>query len=197
MKFVDLSRHLRQLRSDRTGRLASSAMNAIEVWQGALECPQNGIGQIYYNDANLPAPLLGFFARMRGPLGDVADIYVHKPHGKSNKRRLARHWKEFVIIKELMHCWSPTRTYNGTANVAADLLSDLNTPSGPFGVTAQADYVAILAAAEVILPGAPVKKAIAQGKEIAQIAVEHALHPELVAYICRHDILEARMHGSL
>lgn len=198
MKFTDLSKHLRQLREDRTGRPPTAAMRVMEIWQAALDCQTNGISRILYNEARLPSPLLGSFFRLRqAGQGDIADIYVHKPFPGSNKRRLDPHWKEFVIIKELMHCWSPEKTYVGTPAAAADLLSDLNTPSGPFSMVAKSDHVALLAAAEVILPGAQVRRALHQGKDSTQIGAEHGLHPAVAAYICRHDIIEERIRGSL
>lgn len=197
MKFVDLSQHLRQLRSDAAGRNVNGAMNAMQVWQAAEMCPKNGISKVYYNETRMPAPLLGFFARMRGKdgEGDIADIYVHRPHPHAHKRRLEPHWKEFVIIKELMHCWSPESTYVGTPAQAAELLTTLNS-SGPFGAMAISDHIAILAAAEVIMPCAVIKNALASGKELAQLAHEQGLHPEIMAYIGQHDMLD-REDGCL
>lgn len=199
MKFVQLGQHLRRLRQEQTGRGPFSAMRVMEVWDAAIRCPDNGISRIFYNETRLPAPLLGFFARLRNDeLGEnIADIYVHRPHPHSNKRRLEPHWKEFVIVKELMHCWSPAGTYVGTPEKAAELLTTLNTPSGPFGAMAVADYMALLAAAEVIMPCAMIRHELKLGKEINQIAHEQGLHPEIMAYICRHDIMDQRLDGGL
>jgi hypothetical protein len=192
MKFVELGKHLRKLRQDATGLSPLGAMRVMEVWQAAIRCPLNGISTIYYNETRLPAPLLGFFARLGGAQkgADIADIYVHKPHPHAHKRRLESHWKEFVIIKELMHCWSPKATYVGTSAQAAELLTTLNAPSGPFGAMAAADYMALLAAAEVIMPCSIIQEKLAAGKDITQFAHEQGLHPEIMAYISRHDILE-------
>ncbi|MCE2747366.1 MAG: hypothetical protein LW715_00875 [Rhodobacter sp.] len=199
MKFVELGKHLRKLRHEATGRSPLAAMSAMEVWQAAIRCPDNGISTIYYNETRLPAPLLGTFVRLRGPQkgADIAYIYVHRPHHQSPKRRLAPHWKEFVIIKELMHCWSPEATYTDTSAKAAELLTTLNTPSGPFGAMAVADYMALLAAAEVIMPCDLIQEKLAAGKDANQLAHEQGLHPEVMAYICRHDILGQRVNGSL
>jgi hypothetical protein len=199
MKIVDLGKHLRKLRHDRTGRALNAAMRVGEVWQGALDCDSNRISQIFYYETRLPSPLLGFFSRLeKEDSGDIATIFVHRPYPKSNKRRLAQHWKEFVIIKELMHCWSPRSSYVGTPEEVAELLSDLNTPSGPFGTPmAKSDYMALLAAAEVILSGELTKRELAQGKDFQQIGHEHGLHPDVAKYICRHDIIEARLSESL
>lgn len=198
MKFVDLSQHLRELRNNSSGRKPSAAMRGMEVWKAAIKCPDNGISAVFYNETKLPAPAYGFFSRLGDGNGNfIADIYVHKPHHKSEKRRLAPHWKEFVLIKELMHCWSPLSTYVGSPQAAAELLDTLNIPSGPFGRIAIADFIAVLAAAEVVLPYDIVKAAMGAGKETAQIAHEHGLHPEIVAYICRHDIMEERLIGCL
>lgn len=198
MKIVELSKHLRDLRIVRTGRPVTAAMRVLEVWQGALDCDTNGISEIFYYETSLPSPLLGFFSRLKmDGAGDRATIFVHRPHGKSIKRRLEPHWKEFVIIKELMHCWSPQSSFVGTPKKAAELLSDLNTPSGPFGTMAKADYIALLAAAEVILPSKQIRADLARGKDFQQIGHEHGLHPDVAKYICQHDVLEARLKESL
>lgn len=198
MKFVELSSHLRKLRQDKTGRAPSAAMRVMEVWQAAIACQVNGISDIFYNETKLPAPLLGFFSRMRNADGrEVADIFVHRPHPSSTKRRLAPHWKEFVIIKELMHCWSPSSTYVGSPDAAAELINTLNTPSGPFGAMAASDYMALLAAAEVIMPCSQIKAAMEKGKDSDQLAHEQGVHTEIMGYICRHDIMEQRLDGSL
>jgi len=169
----------------------------MEVWDAAIACPNNGITQIYYSETKLPAPGLGFFARMiRNGEGDTAEIFTHRPHPSSQKRRLSQHWKEFVIIKELMHCWSPRLTYVGDPSAAADLLTDLNTLS-PVGAVAISDLGALLAAAEVIMPCWLIKEMIAKGKTVPQIAAEQGLHPDVMAAICRHDLMEQRLTGSL
>lgn len=170
----------------------------MEVWKGALECPKNGITEIFCNDARLPAPVYGAFFRLNGPDGSsVADIYLHRPRDDSNKRRLPAHWREFMLIKELMHCWSPPETFVGTPDKAAELLTDLNTLSGPFGSMAQSDIIAVLAAAEVVLPYELCRHEMGRGKEPEQIGHEQSIHPAIAAYICRHDILEWRKDGCL
>ena len=195
MKFVDLSEHLRSLRP---GRSHSAAMRVMEVWQAAIKCPKNGIGEIFYNETRLPSPFLGLFSRWKIAGGqDIAEIFVHKPHPSSHKRRLEPHWKELVIIKELMHCWSPKASFVGTPSTAETLVNTLTAPLGPFVGMGKSDYGALLAAAEVILPCSLVRAAMDKGKEPAQIAHEHGLHPEIMAFICRHDTLDMMAKGSL
>ena len=96
-----------------------------------------------------------------------------------------------------MHYWSPAETYVGTPSAAAELLTTLNAASGPFGAVATSDYMALLAAAEVIMPCALIRDAMDRGKEVNQLATEQGLHPEIMAYVCRHDIMEQRINGSL
>ncbi len=195
MKFVELATHLRALRQNRP---PEAAMSVMEVWSAAIACPLNGVSQVVLNEARLPSPLLGFFSRLQSQgKGDIAAIYVHKPHPKQHKRRMEKHWIEFVIIKELMHCWSPVATYVGTPKGAADLLTSLNTPSGPFGAPAKSDYMAILAAAEVIMPWSQIADAQRRGKDLIQLGHEHGLHPHIMGYISQHDMMENRKTGSL
>lgn len=198
MKFVDLGLHLRELRSAAAGRNIAGAMRVMEVWQAAENCPKNGIAKILFNETRMPAPLLGFFARMKEDATgmDIADIYIHKPHPHAHKRRLAPHWKEFVVIKELMHCWSPSPTYVGTPAQAAELLTTLNS-SAPFGAMASADYRALLAAAEVIMLCEQIRRELDAGKEVAQIAHENGLHVDVMRYISQHDMMLSRQTGCL
>lgn len=192
MKFVDLSQHLRELRFRRSGREMHSAMTAIEVWKGALECQHNGIGQIVLKETALPRPFDGMFARMKSrgePALDLGVVFL----GES----VPTHWVEFVVIKELMHCWSPKNTFVGDPDEVAQLVTALNMRSTRYTANVASDLLAIQAAAEVILPHYVVDRALSTGVEIIELGHRHGLHPEVAELICRHDILSLRRNGSL
>lgn len=200
MKFVDLAQHLRQLRFVRTGRSSESAMSAIEVWQGAEQCPDNGIGKIRFRSTELPRPFDGLFARYADPQAPGRDPVVILID-----RRLPQHWRDFVLIKELMHCWSPEDTRVQGPQDAAQLITALNIPTSRYPASAAADLQAVQAAAEVILPHYVVERELIelaadnghQQDVVAEVANRHGLHPEVAQLICRHDLLVTRKVGCL
>ncbi|OOY18676.1 hypothetical protein BMI86_20030 [Thioclava sp. DLFJ5-1] len=167
-------------------------MRMGEVWQGVLDSHHTPIDRILYYEANLPRPFDGLFVRLGSTTGEgeAAAIYVYKD--------LPDHWKEFVAIKEMMHCFTPGKHYTGTPREAQLLVEALcSKTSGRYGASVAADNSAILAAAEVILPHYTVERYLKQGKEVAQIAVEQGLHPDLAEMICRFDMLQRRKNGEL
>ena len=189
MKYVDLSQHLHELRAAKTGRPIGASMLLSEVWTAALDCPRNGISEIRYFETDLPTPFDGAFFRLRNDSLEIAAIYVQKDHDL--------HWREFIAIKELMHCWSPHKTYVGTPQAAKDLVSALTRKNGPYMPNVAEDNGAVLAAAEVILPHSTARWHLDRGHDTKQIAASQNLHIDVVDMICRHDILAARLNGSL
>lgn len=190
MKYVDLSQHLHELRAAKTGRGMGRGMRLGEVWQAALDSPKTDITSIRYFEADLPNPFDGVFVRLQNDRGESeAVIYV--------RQSLEKHWKEFVAIKELMHCWSPAHTWEGTPQASRSLVKALTRKDGRYTPNVVADSGAVSAAAEVILPHKTVERHLAQGHDTMQIAATHGLHEEIVEMICRHDFLHARKSGSL
>lgn len=191
MKITDLAQHLHELRSARTGRPIGAAMSVMEVWAGVIESPHSGIKEIRYFEANLPRPFDGMFVRLRSQVGsgEIAGIYVHKA--------LPKHWREFVAIKEMMHCWYPGTSYDGTPADARNLVDALVSETSRYTSSVAADRTAIVAAAEVILPSFTVERHIKQGHDHNQIAVSHGLHPDVVEMICTLDMLHSRINGEI
>lgn len=190
MKYVDLSQHIHEMRANKTGRAIGRGMRLMEVWQAALDSPLTDITEILYYEADLPNPFDGLFARLQGKNDEsIAAIYV--------RRDLEDHWREFVAIKELMHCWSPVDTWEGTPSASRKLATALTRREGRYTPNVAADSGAVHAAAEVILPHKTVERHLAQGHDVAQIAFAHGLHEEIVEMICRHDLLHTRKNGSL
>lgn len=190
MKYVDLAQHLHELRLTRSGRPVGAAMSVSEVWQCALDSHHSSIKEIFYYETELPEPFEGLFIRLRSEdEHERAAIYVHKDREK--------HWKEFIAIKEIMHCWSSASTYVGTPDNAKRLISALASRDVPYLQIVAADVGAILAAGEVILPHHMVERHIAMGHDNEQIAVHHGLHPDITRLICSLDFLHMRKNGSL
>lgn len=190
MKFSELSQHIHELRYEATGRAIGRGMRCMEVWSAALKCPKNGVDAIRYYEADLPEPVHGVFSRLDHKDGTTyAVIYVQKT--------LDQHWKEFITIKELMHCWSPGDTRVATREASRLLVKALTTKQGPYTPNVAADSAAVFAAAEVILPHYTVERHIAEGIDFEEIAVRHGLHPAITKMICQHEVLQARKNGSL
>jgi hypothetical protein len=190
MKVVELSQHLHKLREARSGRPRGAAMTAMEVWACVPESQLTDIQNLLYFDRDLPRPVDGLFARLA--VGDDPNQYGVIVTNKG----LPRHWKEFVAIKEMMHCWSSKDTFNDTPSVASDLMSALVNKAGRYTVSVVADRAAILAAAEVILPHEKVQWHLDQGHDHTQIAASHGLHPDVASLICQFDVLHARRNGA-
>lgn len=190
MKVVELSEHLRKLREARSGRPRGAAMTVMEVWKGVIESQLTDIDELRYFDRELPRPVDGVFSRLNKPdgKGQVGIIVTNK--------MLEKHWKEFVAIKEMMHCWSSKETYNGTPEVVGDLMSALVDTTGRYTLSVISDKAAILAATEVILPHEKVEWHFKQGHDHQEIASQHGLHPEIAKLICRFDFLHARQNGA-
>lgn len=190
MKFSDLSQHIHELRYEATGRAIGRGMRCSEVWSAAIKCPKNGVDAIRYYETDLPKPFHGVFSRLDHEDGTtIGVIYVQKT--------LDQHWKEFIIIKELMHCWSPGDTRVGTGDSSRLLVKALTTKQGPYTPNVAADSAAVFAAAEVILPHYTVERHIAEGIDFIEIANRQGLHSEIVEMICRQDVLQLRKNGSL
>lgn len=191
MKFVDLSRHLRELRYKRNGRNSEAAMTALEVWQGAEQCTCNGISKIFVYFADLPAPFDGCFVRMSHPTdGHIGVIFVRRGNEK--------HWQEFALIKELMHCWSSKSTWVSTPEEVANLITALNMkPNARYPAVAVADMNAVQAALEVILPHYIVEHHIAIGVDAVELGSRHSIHPDISSMICQHEYLRDRQNGTL
>ena len=191
MKYVALSQHLHELRFKRTGRAIGAAMSLMEVWNAAIDCPLNGISEIRYYETSLPRPFDGLFARMvkSDQSSSMGVVYVDK--------NLPKHWKEFVAIKEIMHCWSPGETYVGLPEKARVLIDALNTIPERYSSIAASDLGAVHAAAEVILPHYTVERLLALGLDYQQIGASHGLHPEVAKMICNFEYLHQRKNGNL
>lgn len=191
MKFSELSQHIHELRYEQTGRQIGRGMTVAEVMQAALMCPKNGVDAIKYYEANLPKPIDGKFARLDNKENNdtIAAIYVRKA--------LPEQWREFVAIKELMHCWSPGSTRVGSAAAARQLVKSLTTKQTAYTPNVAADDAAVYAAAEVILPHYTVERHRDEGLDFQEIAHRHGLHVEVVEMICRHDVLHTRKEGTL
>jgi hypothetical protein len=189
MKYVDLSQHIHELRAEKTGRAIGRGMRVAEVWDAALASPKNDISFLKYFEADLPDPFDGIFVRLQRDGESGAVVYV--------RRTLEVHWKEFVAIKELMHCWSPVHTWEGTPSSTKLLVKALTRKDGRYTPNVAADSGAVSAAAEVILPHTTVERHLEQGHDFIQIAMMHGLHEEVVEMICRHDFLHHRKNGSL
>ncbi|MCO6383759.1 hypothetical protein [Oceanicola sp. 502str15] len=188
--FVELSEHIHELRAARAGRSPGFAMKYNEVWQAALDCPKNGISKIYlYEDVKIPKPFSGMFFRLESDGTNIGLVFVDEG--------LDGHWREFAIVKELMHCWSPGHTRVGTPAAAKDLVAAHVAAATPYPAAVAADNKAILAAAEVILPSYSAERYLGLGKTFEQIAFECGLDEGLVNFICRHDMLQARKNGHL
>jgi hypothetical protein len=190
MKYVDLSQHIHELRAEKTGRAIGRGMRLTEVWSAVESSPKTDISEIRYYEANLPDPFDGLFIRLHTDDGkSIAAVYVRK--------ELDAHWKEFVAIKELMHCWSPTHTWEGTPESSRKLVKALTSKHGRYTPNVAADSGAVNAAAEVILPHKTVERHLAQNHDMTHIAEAHGLHVDIVEMICRHDMLHERKNGSL
>ena len=192
MKIAELAQHLHQLRHNRSGRAIGSAMTVGEVWASVLESDKTSIDRIDVHIEDLPRPVDGMFSRLvlpGDPEEEIAAVYVH--------RELERHWKEFIIIKEMMHCFTPMDGYCSTPEEAKQLLTALVQQGGRYTLNVAADDAGIIAAAEVILPHKTVESHLAQGLDTDEIAARHGLHPDIVSEICRVDIMHYRKNGKL
>lgn len=193
MKFTELAQHLHQLRHNKSGRSIGSAMRVGEVWNAVLESDKTSIDRIDVHVEDLPRPVDGMFARIVTPDKDreneTAAVYVHKD--------LPTHWREFIIIKEMMHCFTPMERYCTTPDEAAQLLQALVKKGGRYTLNVAADDAGIIAAAEVILPHTTVESLIGVGLDTDEIANRHGLHPEIVAEICSMEIMHYRKNGTL
>lgn len=190
MKYVELADHLHKLREARTGRPRGAAMRAMEVWQAVPESQLTDVSELLYFDVDLPRPIDGLFARL-GKDGEPSHTAIIVTH-----RALPKHWKEFVAIKEMMHCWSDRAAFVGSPDEAKALAEALISTKVRYTASVAADHGAILAAAEVILPHYTVEWHESVGHDHAQIAAHHGLHPDIVELICRFDILHARKNGD-
>jgi len=145
MKYVELSQHIHELRAEKSGRAIGRGMRLIEVWSAVEDSPKTDISSIRYFETELPEPFDGLFVRLQGNENEsIAVVYVRKS--------LDAHWKEFVAIKELMHCWSPNHTWEGTPASSRKLVKALTSKHGRYTPNVAADSGAVNAAAEVILP---------------------------------------------
>jgi len=198
LKITDLAQHLHQLRHNRSGRAVGSGMHVSEVWTAILESENTSIDQIDVHIRALPRPVDGFFARLvipgRPELHDAAEtevaaVYVHDV--------LPQHWRDFIIVKEMMHCFTPMDGYCSTPEDAKLLLQALVKKGGRYTLNVAADNAGIIAAAEVILPHKTVESHFAQGLSMEEIAHRHGLHVEIVSEICRVDIMHLRKNGTL
>ncbi|WP_339646426.1 hypothetical protein [Jannaschia helgolandensis] len=191
MKYTDLSQHLHLLRKKQNGRQVGVAMRVHEVWDAVVASDLTSIDTLKLYTAELPRPFDGLFVRMASEDGsrEMAVIYVHK--------HLDKHWKEFVVIKEMMHCFTPGTRYTISPKDAAQLAEAKSTQGGRYTPAVAADDGGILAAAEVILPSYTVERLMAAGQNLQQIAHHHGLHDEIVQQICRVEMLHQRKNGSL
>lgn len=192
LKITELAQHLHQLRHNKSGRAVGSAMMVSEVWAAILESDKTSIDRIDVHIEDLPRPVDGMFARIvlpGNPEQEIGAVYVHDG--------LPKHWRDFIIIKEMMHCFTPMDGYCSTPEDAEKLLQALVKRGGRYTLNVAADDAGIIAAAEVILPHKTVESLQAVGLDTDEIANRHGLHPEIVAEICRVDIMHYRKNGTL
>ena len=192
MKISELAQHLHQLRHNRSGRAIGSSMMVAEVWAAILESNKTSIDRIDVHIETLPRPVDGMFARVvlpGEPEQEIGAVYVHDD--------LPTHWRDFIIVKEMMHCFTPMDRYCSTPEDAAKLLQALVKHGGRYTLNVAADDADIVAAAEVILPHKTVESLQAEGLDTKEIANPHGLHPEIVSEICRVDIMHYRKNGTL
>lgn len=167
-------------------------MMVSEVWAAILESDKTSIDRIDVHIEDLPRPVDGMFARIvlpGNPEQEIGAVYVHDG--------LPKHWRDFIIIKEMMHCFTPMDGYCSTPEDAEKLLQALVKRGGRYTLNVAADDAGIIAAAEVILPHKTVESLQAVGLDTDEIANRHGLHPEIVAEICRVDIMHYRKNGTL
>ena len=190
LKYTDLSQHLHLLRHEATSRPVGAAMRVSEVWSAIVASNMTSIEEIRFFEADLPRPCDGLFARMLNSEtgNEVAVIYVHKT--------LDKHWKEFVAIKEMMHCFTPGAKYINGPKDAAGLVEALASRSPRYTPAVAADDGAILAAAEVMLPHYTVERLTQAGQDLAQVAHHHGLHVDVVQQVCRVDFIHHRKNGG-
>ena len=191
MKILELSQYLHQLRYTQTKRAIGYRMTAMEIWSLAQLCPKNGINEILVKDADLPAPFDGMFVRLanKSGEGDRAVIFV--------RRSLALHWKEFVIAKELMHCWSPGESYVTNSSRAKSLVAAFTGKAKKYTALVAGDSMAVVAAAEVMLPLFTLERDFAKEIPLEEIAHRHNLHIEVAEMICSLELIWHRKNGSL
>jgi len=192
MKITALAQHLHQIRHNYSGRAVGNGMYVSEVWECILKSDKTSIDQIDVHIEPLPTPIDGMFSRVvlpESPDKEVAAIFVNQD--------LPRHWRDFVIVKEMMHCFTPMSRYSSTPDDAKMLLSALVKKGGRYTLNVAADEAGILAAAEVILPHKSVETLLADGQDSDQIAARHGLHSEIVKEICRVDIMHYRKNGFI
>jgi len=190
LKYTDLSQHLHLLRHNATGRPVGAAMSVVEVWNAIIASELTSIEEIRFFEAELPSPCDGLFTRLLNSKdgNEVAAVYVRKD--------LDKHWKEFVAIKEMMHCFTPGSKYINGPKDAAGLVEALASRSPRYTPAVAADDGAILAAAEVILPHYTVERLMQAGQDLTQIAHHHGLHVDVVQQICRLDFIHHRKNGG-
>ena len=167
-------------------------MTVGEVWESVLQSDKTSIDRIDVHVEALPRPVDGMFSRLvlpGTPEQEIAAVYVHNA--------LPTHWKEFIIVKEMMHCFTPMDGYCSTPEDATQLLTALVQRGGRYTLNVAADDAGIVAAAEVILPHKTVESLQALGLGSEEIAHRHGLHPDIVAEICRVDIMHYRKNGKL
>lgn len=190
MKFSHVSEQLRKQRAAKSGRSMNAAMRVQEIWNEVEETSLSPIGKIFLSIERLERPIDGMFVRLvnlaDGP--DRAHIFVHA--------ELPDHWQEFVAVKEIMHCFTPPEKFASTPLAVSQLFDELSNDDMPYSPRIAADDDGILAAAEMILPHNVVEPMIAEGMDHDQIAVHHGLHPDVVKFICRMDIIHMRKNGS-
>lgn len=191
LKITELAQHLHEIRKRQTGRALGNAMRVSEVWNAITESDKTTISEIRIYLEDLPRPVDGCFLRGVNPTTgeEVAHVLVH--------RQLPRHWREFVAIKEMMHCYTPMADYVITPKDAGNLVRGLTSSYARYTPAVAADDIGILAATEVILPHKTIEMLRATGQDEAQIATRHGLHPDVAQQICRTDLIMLRQNGNL
>lgn len=140
----------------------------------------------------LPPSFEGLFLRFRKSGEEKVII--------ATSQNLSHARQEFVISKELMHCWSPANSRVNSPDRAKKLAEALSLSSPVSPATfkdVQADQAAIMAAAEVILPHYVLEKEIAENIPLEETASRHNIDIEIAKIICPHYTLNARKNGHL
>lgn len=194
MKFTELSEHLHSLRArlTRGAKQPGYRMSAMDIWLCALKSDLNKISDIRVLIDTLPPGFEGLFLRLRE--GSEEKVII------ATGKHLSHARQEYVISKELMHCWSSSDSWVNNPERARKLAEglSLSAPISPETFKdVKSDRDANNAAAEVILPHYVIEKEIAEQIPLEETASRHNLDIEIAKIICPHYTLKARKQGSL
>lgn len=174
MKIAELTSYIHSMHCKISGHPQQTRMTWNQLWNVALACPKNKISNIKLSyQYDLPSFLEGAFFRVANSDGSfTARVLLDRAI-----RHTARH--EFVLVKELMHCWSEPSSWVKDPDAAKELLSNLY-HRHPLSKDSFTDYLGLIAAANVMLPHEALYQEIRQGHTAHQIANLHNMEEEVV-----------------